>query len=172
MESLTGPSDSPSAADSGDTSTSRTIRTQDRVTLGKSESLKVDGWIAQVNESTRGFLALSRSDIVNYLVRSVATDLTHKSLVQIRFDHYDPIRHINWIAPQIKAAVMSGDVARVAELQVELRTVELPVVRDPVGIQGGDGAASTARRRKAKESVEEVRKYKDDSENYDTSRGV
>lgn len=125
MVALTGPSDSSSAAETESPSTERAMRTQDRVTLGKSESLKVDGWITQVNESTRGFLALSRSDLVNYLVRSFAIELSHKSLAQIRVDHYDPVRHITWIAPQIKMALANGDHERVASLQAELRGVDL-----------------------------------------------
>ena len=132
MEPVTEPTEPSLSDDTGSTST-RAIRTQDRVTLGKGEALKVDGWIAQVSESTKGFLSLSRSDLVNFLVRSLANDLSSKSLAQIRIDHYDPIRHITWIAPQIKAALANGDHERVASLQAELRGVNLSVTNKTRG---------------------------------------
>ena len=42
---------------------------------------------------------------------------------------------MQWIMPQIKAALNQGDRARVAELQAELRGVELSIA--PVEVLGG-----------------------------------
>lgn len=129
MEPMTDPVDDRESAGGG----AKSSRAPDRVTLGKLEADKIDQWLAQINASSKGFLALTRSDAVNFLIRGHKGDLAPKELQQIRADHYDPIRHITWITPQIKGALASGDIARVAELQEELRGVELSVVR---GAQG------------------------------------
>ncbi len=101
----------------------------ERVTLGTDEGQRVEAWLAQVNEFSRGYLTLSKSDIVNFFVRQHKEVLTPKELQQIRADHYDPVRHITWITPQIKEALHNGDMARVLELQEELRKVELAAIK-------------------------------------------
>lgn len=101
----------------------------ERVTLGTDEGQRVEAWLSQVNEFSKGYLTLSKSDIVNFLVRQHKEALTPKELQQIRANHYDPVRHITWITPQIKQALAGGDMARVLELQEELRKVELAAVK-------------------------------------------
>ncbi|MFN9068888.1 MAG: hypothetical protein ACK5V3_16800 [Bdellovibrionales bacterium] len=100
----------------------------ERVTLGSEESDKVMAWLKQLHESSKGFLSLTKSDIVNFLIRDHKLELGPKELHQIRSDHYDPIRHINWIAPRIKEALQNQDQKLVADLQIELRSVELSVI--------------------------------------------
>lgn len=158
MEPITGLTDS-AATDETGSIPKRAIRTQDRVTLGKRESLKVDGWITQVAESTKGFLSLSRSDLVNYVVRSLAKDFSSKSLAQVRVDHYDPIRHLTWIAPQIKTALANGDPERVASLQAELRGVNLSSAdktRADESLGPSNRCAPKAKRRKRQANVHEI----------------
>ena len=116
-------------SDASETS-KKVLRTIDRVTLGKLEADKLEKWLKQINESSRGFLTLTKSDVVNFLIRLHRDEFIPKELSVIRADHYDPIKHITWITPQIKMALMSGDIPRVAELQEELRGVELSVIRD------------------------------------------
>lgn len=103
-------------------------KAQDRVTLGLIESQKIEAWLTQIAEHSKGFLSLSKSDVVNFLVRHYKDAFTSKDLMQLRADHYDPIRHITWIAPQIKQALAAGDMERVSALQEELRKVELSTI--------------------------------------------
>lgn len=105
-------------------------KAQDRVNLGEFEAEKLNRWLVQINSSSRGFLALTKTDVVNFLIRQHSEELLPKELLQIRAQHYDPVRHLNWIAPQIRMALANGDLERVAELQKELRGVELSVVHD------------------------------------------
>ncbi len=102
----------------------------ERVSLGKFESEKVEQWLMQINDSSKGFLTLAKSDILNFLIRQHRDELQQKELLAVRAYHYDPIKHITWITPQIKAALAGGDSIRVAELQAELRGVELSVISD------------------------------------------
>lgn len=98
----------------------------DRVTLGPSEAKTIDQWIKQIDDNTRGFLTLSRSDVVNFIIRDHLAELSSRELTRLRSDHYDPIKHIQWITPQIRAALQASDQERVVQLQAELRQVVLP----------------------------------------------
>jgi hypothetical protein len=119
-----------SAAVGSRTNPKQKAKTVDRVTLGPAEAGRLSKWLSQVNESTNGFLILSRSDLVNFLVRSHQDELTQKEIAQVCTHHYDPLRYIAWIAPQIKVALEIGDVSRVAKLQDELRNVKLTRVSE------------------------------------------
>ncbi|WP_218279128.1 hypothetical protein, partial [Pseudomonas sp. FW300-N1A5] len=59
----------------------------ERICLGQEEVVKVDAWLMQVNESSRGFLTLSKSDIANWAIRSHREELSSKELSQIRQYH-------------------------------------------------------------------------------------
>lgn len=115
-------------------------KTPDRVNLGVLETEKLNRWLVQINSSSRGFLALTKTDVVNFLIRQHRDEFLPKELLQIRAQHYDPVRHLNWIAPQIKLALADGDLERVAELQKELRGVELSVVHS--ALAGAQRASS------------------------------
>jgi hypothetical protein len=100
----------------------------DRVTLSLEEGLKVQGWLRQIQESSSGFLDITKSDVVNFLISKHAPELSLKEIKAIRSKHYDPIRHLNWITPRLKEALLKNDVSQVAALQSEIRGIELSVV--------------------------------------------
>lgn len=105
------------------------IKTQiDRVTLNKDESEKINLWLNQIKESTKGFLDLTRSDLVNHLIKSHADELTTKEIKNIRLSHYSLIKHLNWITPQLKRALDENNFELVKSLQVELRGLEIGVI--------------------------------------------
>lgn len=120
---------------SEETSKTSKLKNPDRTTLGANESKVVDEWLSQVHKFTKGYLDLTKSDIVNFLVRQHPTELSVKELQSIRIAHYDPIKHITWITPQIKQALSDGNIERVLELQEELRKVELSVVKNDAQIK-------------------------------------
>lgn len=100
----------------------------DRVTLGAKESDLVAGWLAQAKEATKGFLDLSKSDIVNFILKDRGSELTSREIQRLRQQHYNPVKHLHWITPRLKAALGAGDVAAVAALQDEIKAIELSVV--------------------------------------------
>lgn len=110
------------------TDESQASRKPDRATLGGPESAKLDRWLKQITEASKGFLTLSKSDLVNFLIREHRDDLLPKELVRIRSDNYDPVRHINWIMPQLKKALSENDISRISDLQSELRGIELSII--------------------------------------------
>jgi hypothetical protein len=103
----------------------------ERVTLGKEEADKVAAWLKQIEESSKGFLILSRADIVNFIIRNYRAVLSAKEIQQVRVHHYDPIRHLNWITPRLKDALERNDVSLVVSLQEEIRSIELSVIAKP-----------------------------------------
>ena len=100
----------------------------ERVSIGKSESEKVSGWLGQLQKSLKGYLSLTKSDLLNFLIREHKAELSPKEMSQIRGDHYDPIRHISWIAQELKTALAKNDMTMVATLQEEIKGVELSVI--------------------------------------------
>ena len=101
----------------------------DRVTLNKYESDKVNNWLRQIKESSKGFLDLTRSDLVNFLIKSHCEELPPKEIKKIRLAHYSLIKHLNWITPQLKKALDENNSDLVSALQVELRSLELGVTK-------------------------------------------
>lgn len=101
----------------------------DRVTLYKNESEKINSWLRQIKESSKGFLDLTRSDLVNYLIKAHVDTLTDKEIKKIRQAHYSLIKHLNWITPQLKKALEANDTELVLALQAELRGLELGVIK-------------------------------------------
>ncbi len=131
----------------------------DRVSISKMESEKVAAWVKQLESNSKGFLALTKSDVVNFLIREHKAELSPKEMGQIRSDHYDPIRHINWITQELKSALSTGDMSKVAALQEEIKGIELSVISHAKSIlttnetDSRDGLQSSikmARKRKPK----------------------
>lgn len=107
-------------------SETKVTRSLDRVTLGEGGAAKIDCWLKQLQEASRGYLSLSRSDLVRFIVQEHRNELSPAEIKRLRIIHYDPVRHIQWLMPQLKAALAASDAARVAELQDELRGIQLP----------------------------------------------
>ncbi|MBC7457933.1 MAG: hypothetical protein H7235_06620 [Bdellovibrionaceae bacterium] len=107
------------------------VKTQvDRVTFNKNESEKVNNWLRQIKESSKGFLELTKSDLVNFLIKSHLDVLSVKEIKKIRLAHYSLIKHLNWITPQLKKALDENDHELVFSLQSELRGLEIGVIKN------------------------------------------
>ena len=52
----------------------------ERVSIGKAESDRLASWLSQVQVATGGFLNLSKADLVNFLVRYHADELSAKEI--------------------------------------------------------------------------------------------
>lgn len=140
----------------------KAVKAPDRIALSPEDTKKLDQWLYQITLMSKGFLQISRGDLVSFLIRSHKEELGTAEMKKLRRDHYDPIRHIQWITPQIKAALACSDLARVAELQNELRSVELSsmdttgVTGDMTAIGTGD-ALPTKKVRKRSKKTEELK---------------
>ena len=93
----------------------------DRVTISRPEAEKVQRWIDQFQAASRGFMEVTKSDLINFLIRAHKSELTAKETAQLRSHHYDPVRHMQWITQELKMALAKNDVAMVSVLQEEIR---------------------------------------------------
>jgi hypothetical protein len=128
----------------------------DRVTLGANESERVQAWINQLGEASKGFLELTKSDLINFLVRGHTKELAAKEIKVIRADNYDPIRHLNWITPRLKEALAKSDMAQVAILQDEIRSIELSVVSKASGQMPANGVLIEKPPRKKRKPISKI----------------
>lgn len=120
----------------------------ERVKLGKNESIKVAVWLKQLDDYSKGFLQLTKSDLINFLIREHKEELTTKEISQIRANHYDPIRHLNWITPRLKEALSASDTEQIARLQDEIRSIELSVISKITGINNSANVQSDIKQKR------------------------
>lgn len=154
MESLTGPllpteTVEQAISESVDL---KSTKVYERVSLGKTESAKLMNWIAQLDSHSKGFVTLSKADFVNFLIREHRDELSNKEMNQIRSDHYDPIKHINWITPRLKEALLKNDLQQVALLQEEIRGIDVSIMASAktLGIDDSQDVAPKQARTKIK----------------------
>ena len=130
----------------------------DRVTINKDESEKINTWLQQIKESTKGFLDLTRSDLVNYLIKAHLDVLTAKEIKKIRLAHYSLIKHLNWITPQLKKALEDNNHELVFQLQRELRSLEMGVIKNAESASSDAQSTSLKTTRKQR-----VKKFKSEA---------
>ena len=104
---------------------SQTPTSIERVTIGSMESESLERWVGQMKVTTKGFLDVSKSDLVNFMIRDHKEDLSHKEISNLRAHLYDPMKHISWIAGELKKAFAKQDLAMVALLQEEIKNIEV-----------------------------------------------
>ncbi len=155
MESLTGPPipTEPVEHAISENADLKSNKVYERVSLGKIESAKLTNWIGQLDSHSKGFVTLSKADFVNFLIREHRDELSNKEMNQIRSDHYDPIKHINWITPRLKEALLKNDLQQVAILQEEIRGIDISIIASTkvFGTDGSQGVTSKPTRTKIKE---------------------
>ena len=141
MESLTGDSEK---------NKRQRLTSVDRVSIGKDEGEKVSAWIKQLEDSSKGFLQLTKSDIVNFLIREHSADLGPKETGRLRQAFYDPIKHINWITQELKTALAKNDLAQVSMLQAEIKRIELSAVSQETAALSVAGIKARTKRKSSK----------------------
>jgi len=99
--------------------------TVDRVTITKEESEKLSRWLEQLKSETSGFLDVSKSDLVNFLIHNHAPALSKKEIKELRALKYDLVRHLNWLTPLLKKAIEDNDQEKIILLQAELKNIEI-----------------------------------------------
>jgi hypothetical protein len=150
MDSLKNENKIEPGASESDPPVKSTVRTPNRIPIADAEWQLLDGWLDQVNKASNGFLVLTKSDIVSFLMRNHAKELSTKEISQIRTAYYDPIRHMQWIAPQLKVALETGDDQKVLILQDELKQVEISIVARATRGEPVRSAGATERKNKRK----------------------
>ncbi|MBI4405090.1 MAG: hypothetical protein HY537_13080 [Deltaproteobacteria bacterium] len=79
----------------------------DRIHLTKDVLARVDGWISQIESSTKA-VQLTRSDLVNFILLAHQAVLSDDEIVQLKDLHFDAFRFAKWIAQCLKEAKLRG----------------------------------------------------------------
>ena len=108
-----------------DSAADKNKSTIERVTLGKVEAEKLNSWLNQIKSETSGFLEVSKSDLVNFLIRNHGDQLKAKEIKLIRTHKYDLVKHLNWLTPLLKKAIEDSDQERILALHTELKALEI-----------------------------------------------
>lgn len=80
----------------------------DRVILDSDVSNKINKWIQDLNERTDGLIKFSKSDIVNFFIRSHELKLSESEICQISQDLFDETKWLGWALGKMKKANKSG----------------------------------------------------------------
>ncbi len=78
-------------------------RHDDRVTLDVETLQRMDAWIEQVKAATKG-VAVSRKDLVNWMVRQHDSHLSPDELAALRSKFFDEVRFLQQTIREVKAA--------------------------------------------------------------------
>jgi len=108
-----------------ESTTDKNKSTIERVTLGKDEADKISLWLNQIKSESSGFLEVSKSDLVNFLIRNHGDQLKAKEIRLIRTHKYDLVKHLNWLTPLLKKAIEDNDQERILALHSELKALEI-----------------------------------------------
>ena len=90
-------------------------RHEDRVTLDEESLRQVDRWIAQVTSATKG-VALSRKDVVNWLVKQHTEELTTDELNELKGKYFNEVRFLQQAIKELRAAKQRGEAVTLEEI--------------------------------------------------------
>ena len=80
----------------------------DRVVLTNPESDKVQKWMQMLNEHLDGAVRLTRSDLVNFIIREHSDDFSDLEIKKIESEFYSEIRWLNWATAKVRTANKEG----------------------------------------------------------------
>lgn len=77
---------------------------KDRVCLTEPQAKKIDGWLDQIESRFKGYIKITRSDLVNYALSAMDEILNDVDLEALNVAHYDQVKFMQWALQQVKAA--------------------------------------------------------------------
>lgn len=81
----------------------------DRITLTPANRRKVDQWLARLNETQKGMIKVSRTDLVNCLLDLHSMELNEDEIQSVAKATFDEVRWLNSAMERIKTAKKKGE---------------------------------------------------------------
>lgn len=98
---------------------------QERVTLNKSTSEKLESWITQLDEKYSKVLKITKSDLVQYLIESHDQKLSLGEMKDLRKLHHDDLRILKTLMTKIEDEKKLGQTnTTLAELIKNLNLID------------------------------------------------
>jgi len=81
----------------------------ERVTISDDLKEKLSLLCSQANEALQGFVTVTKSDIINFILNSHSETLSKPEIEALKAEHFDELRFANWLAAKIRDARESGE---------------------------------------------------------------
>lgn len=108
-------------------------KSSDRVLVGDNESKRLDEWIEVVDKKFQGFIKVTKSDLVNFLILDHHEQLSRDELERIKRSNYDEGRFLTWAVSKWKESQKIGDHFKMTDIFETYKTV---FERVPVKLSG------------------------------------
>lgn len=88
----------------------------ERVTVADKIKDKLDKWVQQANDLFEGVITITKSDIINMLIKQHEEILSLAELQILHCDHYDEIKVATWLLEKVKESKRNGDHVQLQDL--------------------------------------------------------
>lgn len=98
-------------------------KSPERVLVGDTESKRLDEWIEVVDKKFQGFIKVTKSDLVNFLILDHQEQLSRDELERIKRTNYDEGRFLTWAVSKWKESQKIGDHFKMTDIFETYKTV-------------------------------------------------
>jgi molybdopterin converting factor small subunit len=88
----------------------------DRVSIHPDLTSKLETLTQQANESLLGVSTISKSDVVNLILKRREGTLSQTELDELKSQHFDVVKYLAWLQSQAKTAKENGETMSLKEL--------------------------------------------------------
>jgi hypothetical protein len=107
--------------------TTKKPKAVERISISETMKEKLKSLTNQANESLEGITVLTKSDVINYLLKDHSGEFSNKELQDIRLIHFNELKFSQWMTSQLKTAQVRGEAMSLKELiNRNLRLLESP----------------------------------------------
>jgi hypothetical protein len=107
--------------------TTKKPKAVERISISETMKEKLKSLTNQANESLEGITVLTKSDVINYILKDHSGEFSNKELQDIRLIHFNELKFSQWMTTQLKTAQARGEAMSLKELiNRNLRLLESP----------------------------------------------
>jgi len=88
----------------------------ERITIEESLKEKLTNLTNQANSALQGMATISKSDVMNFILKCHQSELSSKELAELKIEHLDEVKFSQWITKRLKDAQAKGESVSLKEL--------------------------------------------------------